>query len=73
MAAPYRTASGRIILPTMTTGDSMLRKFLHTTDDVAPFILRITMGGVVLAHGFQKLPGWFGGHGAMATMEAFNQ
>ncbi len=51
----------------------MFERFLHTENDVAPLILRVAAGGVVLMHGFQKFLGWFGGHGPTATMEAFAQ
>jgi putative oxidoreductase len=50
-----------------------LKKFLSTTDDGMITLLRVTVGFVVLMHGFQKLFGWFGGHGPVATMEAFEQ
>jgi putative oxidoreductase len=32
------------------------------------FLLRITLGLVILPHGAQKLFGWFGGHGFKGTM-----
>ena len=51
----------------------MLNKFLRTEDDIKFFILRITAGFVVLAHGVQKLFGWFGGHGVSSTIDAFGQ
>lgn len=51
----------------------MVRRLLSTRDELAPLILRITVGGVVLMHGFQKLLGWFGGHGPGPTMDAFEK
>ncbi len=51
----------------------MLKGFIQTEDDIKFFILRFTVGFIVLAHGFQKLFGWFGGHGLSSTIEAFAQ
>ncbi len=42
-----------------------------TNHSVAPFIIRIILGGVVLPHGAQKLFGWFGGYGFSGTMTFF--
>ena len=36
-------------------------------------ILRAGLGGVLAAHGAQKLFGWFGGHGLTGTAAAFEQ
>ncbi|MGB3112659.1 MAG: DoxX family protein [Candidatus Omnitrophota bacterium] len=36
-------------------------------DDVAIFILRVTVGAILLAHGLQKLLGAFGGPGIQGT------
>jgi putative oxidoreductase len=49
----------------------MLNKLLATGDDLAPFIARVVVGGVIFAHGAQKLLGWFGGKGWAETMEFF--
>ena len=49
----------------------MLNKLLATNDDLAPFIARVAVGGVIFAHGAQKLLGWFGGKGWAGTMEFF--
>lgn len=37
------------------------------TRDVARLIIRVGIGGVQIAHGAQKLFGWFGGHGLKGT------
>jgi putative oxidoreductase len=37
---------------------------------VALLILRITVGVILVAHGSQKLFGWFGGQGLAATMQS---
>ena len=44
-----------------------------TDDSWAGLILRVGLGGVILAHGAQKLLGWFGGHGFEGTMGFFTQ
>jgi putative oxidoreductase len=41
--------------------------------DAGLLILRLGVGGVLLAHGGQKLFGWFGGHGIKGTAGAFEQ
>lgn len=50
-----------------------MRKFFSTTNDGMLTLLRIAAGFIVLAHGVQKLFGWFGGHGVTATMDSFEQ
>ena len=50
-----------------------MQRFFQTDDSVIPTILRITVGAVILAHGLQKVFGWFGGHGPLATIASFNQ
>jgi len=42
-------------------------------NDVAGFILRITLGFVMLPHGLQKTLGLFGGHGFSATLASFTE
>ena len=39
--------------------------------NVFRFLLRVTMGGLFIGHGTQKLKGWFGGHGLEATANMF--
>jgi putative oxidoreductase len=51
----------------------MLKKILQTPDDMAFTILRLVLGIVFLAHGSQKMLGWFGGYGFKATMGFFTQ
>lgn len=41
--------------------------------DAGLLALRAGVGGVLFAHGAQKLFGWFGGHGIEATAGAFDQ
>jgi putative oxidoreductase len=48
-----------------------LVRSLTTSDSVAPTILRVALGGVVLGHGLQKVFGWFGGYGLRGTMAFF--
>ncbi|HEX2091351.1 MAG TPA: DoxX family protein [Longimicrobiaceae bacterium] len=51
----------------------MLKRLIHTDDDLATFVIRVTLGLVVAAHGAQKLLGWFGGHGPAETTEMFQR
>ena len=44
-----------------------------TDDSWAGLILRVGLGGVIFAHGAQKLLGWFGGNGFEGTMGFFTQ
>lgn len=39
----------------------------HDKTDLAILLLRVTTGGTLMAHGAQKLFGWFGGYGLEAT------
>lgn len=48
-----------------------LARFLDSTDSVVPTLLRLALGGVILAHGLQKVFGWFGGYGLDGTMGFF--
>jgi putative oxidoreductase len=41
--------------------------------DTTLLITRVLLGTVVLAHGVQKIFGWFGGYGYNATMDFFTQ
>jgi putative oxidoreductase len=50
-----------------------LRKILHTDDDYVLMLSRVVLGIVFLAHGAQKVFGWFGGPGFDQTMKAFVQ
>lgn len=47
--------------------------FFKTDDSWAGLILRIGLGGVIFAHGAQKLLGWFGGYGFEGTMGFFTE
>ena len=48
----------------------MLRMIFGTGNDTAGLIMRLTLGGVMLPHGLQKVFGMFGGAGLQATMNA---
>ncbi|WP_247237869.1 DoxX family protein [Telluribacter sp. SYSU D00476] len=49
----------------------MKKLLFNTNDSYAGLILRVSLGGVVLVHGAQKLLGWFGGYGFTGTMDFF--
>jgi putative oxidoreductase len=49
----------------------IIPNLLSTRNDVALTILRLALGGVMFAHGGQKMLGWFGGSGYSATMASF--
>jgi putative oxidoreductase len=51
----------------------MLQKIVKTENRFDLTILRIALGGVMFAHGAQKMLGWFGGNGFSATVNAFGQ
>lgn len=51
----------------------MLMKLFHTEDDKVQTIQRLVLGLVFLAHGSQKMLGWFGGYGFKGTMGYFTQ
>jgi putative oxidoreductase len=42
-----------------------------TGSDVARLLMRLGVGGVMMAHGSQKLFGWFGGGGLAGTAKGF--
>jgi len=42
-------------------------------EDAGLLALRLAVGGILAAHGVQKLFGWFGGHGPKDTAAAFEQ
>ncbi len=51
----------------------MLNKFFSTEDSLAPLVIRVTLGAVMLPHGAQKALGMFGGGGFAATMKGMSQ
>lgn len=51
----------------------MLLDLLSTNGDWTLTILRVVLGFVFLAHGSQKLLGWFGGPGLKQTMNAMHE
>jgi putative oxidoreductase len=52
---------------------ALFHAFLATDQSRVLFFQRTVLGGVVLAHGAQKLLGWFGGYGFDATVRWFQQ
>jgi len=51
----------------------MLNRMLSTDKDPAGLIMRLALGLVMFPHGAQKVLGWFGGHGASATIQFFTK
>lgn len=51
----------------MTT--ALIQKVLSTNAGIAPLALRIPAGIIFMAHGAQKLFGWFGGGGLAGTSQ----
>ena len=51
----------------------MFKALISTTNDVTLTFMRLVLGVVFLAHGCQKLLGWFGGYGFSGTMGFFTQ
>jgi putative oxidoreductase len=49
----------------------MMRIIFGTQNDLAGLIMRLTLGGVMLPHGLQKVFGLFGGAGLQTTMNIF--
>ncbi len=52
---------------------SLLRVLTQTNNDIACLILRVLLAVVFFAHGAQKVLGWFGGRGLVATMAYFTK
>lgn len=50
-----------------------VKNLFRTTDDFTLTILRVMLGCVMLAHGSQKMLGWFGGHGPAETVEMWTK
>src|SRR5882672_894040 len=51
--------------------DTMFKKLILTSDDIALTISRVVAGVVFFAHGAQKMLGWCGGYGFSGTMGFF--
>lgn len=51
----------------------MFKRFLATSNDAAALFMRLALGAVMFPHGAQKVLGWFGGHGAAATIQGFSK
>ncbi|MBT3346600.1 MAG: DoxX family protein [Gemmatimonadetes bacterium] len=67
------TTTATHLTATDTTRPAWLTQLLHTTDDVAPTVARLTLGLIMLPHGLQKTLGWFGGYGYAGTMGFFTE
>lgn len=51
----------------------MFEKLVGTRGDFTLTVMRLVLGIVFLAHGCQKMLGWFGGYGFSGTMNFFTQ
>ena len=51
----------------------MIRIFFSTEDNLAPLVIRVMLGVVMLPHGMQKALGMFGGGGFTSTMQGMSQ
>ena len=72
MRRPCRTTS----IPRTSTSDARLERTVMSNtwqENAGLFALRAGVGGVLVAHGVQKLFGWLGGHGLAGTGAAFEQ
>ncbi|HIJ79158.1 MAG: DoxX family protein [Desulfobulbaceae bacterium] len=49
----------------------MLSALVRTDSSPAQFFIRLALGCVIFPHGAQKVFGWFGGSGYLATIESF--
>jgi len=45
----------------------ILNKVTHSNAGISPLLLRLPLALIIMAHGGQKLFGWFGGYGLEAT------
>lgn len=46
---------------------SLINRLVATNDSLAPLVLRVPVGIILIGHGAQKLFGWFGGYGIAGT------
>ncbi len=51
----------------------MFGRLFKTDRDVVMTVIRLVLGAVFVAHGAQKMLGWFGGYGFSATMGFFTR
>ena len=49
----------------------MFQRIINTHNDCAMTVVRLVLGLVMIAHGAQKMLGWFGGYGFSGTMGFF--
>jgi putative oxidoreductase len=50
----------------------MFSRIVHTANDPALTLLRLTLGGIMFAHAAQKVFGWFGGNGFGPAIDFYN-
>jgi putative oxidoreductase len=71
IALPSAAASPAPLTAAQSGVRGKLRAFLSSSDSIVPTVLRLSLGGVIFAHGLQKVFGWFGGYGLSGTMGFF--
>ena len=49
----------------------MLKLICRTEESYCALVIRLALGAVMLAHGLQKVFGWFGGQGLSGTIQTF--
>lgn len=45
----------------------LIKNIFNTSDDIGSLLIRLVIGAIIIAHGVQKLFGWWGGYGLNAT------
>ena len=50
----------------------MFGRLVHTSNDFALTVVRVTLGAIMFAHATQKVFGWFGGNGWEPALEFYN-
>ena len=51
----------------------MFYRLIRTNNDPAALVMRLALGLVMFPHGAQKVLGWWGGYGAVATIQGFSK
>lgn len=60
-------------MTTIADSTTFSKRLFATSNDGVLTLARIALGGVMFAHGAQKMLGWFGGYGFAGTMGFFTE